>query len=199
VEGDVADTQTAERALKTCLDNFGRIDILVNNAGMVIGGSILDLEVKDWERQMKVNLDGHMNFCKVVAREMVSRKTPGRIINMASTAADYYEVGLITYSATKGAIVSFTKGLAVDLAKHKILVNAISPGWVDTQMGTGNLKPGQLEIVERRIPLGRVAQPADIAGVAVFLASNLCTHMTGQSLLVDGGQTIDATIQGVQY
>jgi len=199
VAGDVAEIETAEKSLQTCLEKFSQIDILVNNAGIVVGGTILDTKIDDWDRQMDVNLKGHFNFSKVVAPEMVKRKTRGRIVNVSSTAALYYENGLLAYSATKGAIMSFTRALAVDLAPHGILANAVAPGWTDTQMGTGNLKSGQRELVNARIPVGHIAAPSEIADIVAFLASDMCRHMIGQMLIVDGGQTIDATISGIQY
>jgi len=200
VKGDVADLNTANVALRTCLDRFGdRVDILVNNAGMVIAGTILDTKVDDWDRQMDVNLRGHLNFSQIVSREMVRKKTRGRIVNVSSTAALYYENGLLAYSATKGAIMSLTRAMAVDLAPYGILVNAVAPGWTDTLMGTGSLKEGQREIVNRRIPVGHIASPSEMAGIVAFLASVMCRHMTGQMLIADGGQTIDATIAGIQY
>ncbi len=199
VTGDVSNIDVAQKALKTCLDYFGRIDILVNNAGIVIGGTILDLKMEDWDRQMDVNLKGHLNFSKVVSEEMVKRKTPGRIINISSVAGMFYEVGLLSYSATKGAIISFTRGLAIDLAPYNILVNSVAPGWVDTQMGTGTLSQKQMEAVNNRIPLRHIASPAEVAGVVVFLASDLSRYVTGQTIVVDGGQTIDTTIPGIQY
>jgi NAD(P)-dependent dehydrogenase (short-subunit alcohol dehydrogenase family) len=197
--GDVTDPMTAKAALETCLDSFGKIDILVNNAGIVIGTDILNLKFQDWDRQMDTNVKACVYFAKTVAPEMIRQGGGGSIINISSVAADLYEGGLLAYATTKGAIASFTRGLAMDLAPHAITVNAVAPGWVNTQMGAGSLTPEQLAKVNERIPLGRVASVGDIAGTVVFLASGLSRYITGQTITVDGGQTVYGTIKGIQY
>jgi NAD(P)-dependent dehydrogenase (short-subunit alcohol dehydrogenase family) len=197
--GDVTEPSTAENALKLCLDKFGGIDLLVNNAGIVITNSILNLNVEDWDKVITTNLKSFLYFSKVVAPELVKRKRGGRIVNISSVAADFYELGLLAYTTSKGAIDSLTKALAVDLAPHNITVNGIAPGWVSTSMGAGAMSKEQLRPVVERIPLGHVASTDEIAGVAIFLCSDLSCYMTGQTIIVDGGETVDGTIKGVQY
>jgi 3-oxoacyl-[acyl-carrier protein] reductase len=197
--GDVSDPKTSEIALKLCLETFGSIDILVNNAGIVLNTSILDLNVDDWDKLMDTNVKSFVYFCKAVAPEMVKQKRSGRIVNISSVAASFFEAGLLGYSTTKGAIISFTRGLAIDLAPYNITVNAVAPGWVNTQMGAGSLPKEKLDIVLEHIPLRRVASTDEIAGSVVFLCSELSRYMTGQTITVDGGQTTDGTVKGIQY
>jgi NAD(P)-dependent dehydrogenase (short-subunit alcohol dehydrogenase family) len=197
--GDVTNPSTADDALKACIDKFGGIDILVNNAGIVISTGILNLNIEDWDKQITTNLKSFVYFARAVAPELVKRKRGGRIINISSVAADFYESGLLAYTTSKGAIDSLTKGLSVDLAPHEITVNGIAPGWVNTSMGAGTMSKEKLQPVLDRIPLGRIASTDEIASVAVFLCSDLSRYMTGQTVVVDGGETVDGTIKGVQY
>jgi 3-oxoacyl-[acyl-carrier protein] reductase len=197
--GDVSDPQTAEKALKCCLDKFGGIDILVNNAGMVISADILNLDMNDWDTTMNTNVKGIIHFCRAVAPVMVRQKKGGRMVNVSSVAADFCESGLLAYSTTKGAIDSFTHSLAIDLSPYNITVNAVAPGWVNTLMGAGSLSKEKLQPVLERIPLGRVASTDEIADVVLFLCSDLSRYVTGQVVIADGGQTIQGTIKGIQY
>lgn len=197
--GDVSDPSTAETALKTCIDKFGGIEILVNNAGIVINTGILNLNLEDWDKLIETNLKSFVYFSRAVASELVSRKSGGRIVNVSSVAADLVESGLLGYATTKGAIDSLTKALSIDLAPHNITVNAIAPGWVNTQMGAGAMSKEQLKPVLERIPLGRTASPDEIASVVVFLCSDLSRYVTGQIIIADGGETVEGTVKGIQY
>jgi len=197
--GDVSDPSTAETALKMCLDKFGDINILVNNAGIVISMNILNLNLDDWEKIMDTNLKGFVYFAKSVAPELVKRKNGGRIVNVSSVAAEFYESGLLAYTTTKGAINSLTKGLAVDLAPHNITVNAVAPGWINTTMGAGSMSKEKLKPVLERIPLGHIGSTEEIADVVVFLCSDLSRYVTGQTLIADGGETVEGTIKGIEY
>lgn len=199
IVGDVTDPATAQNALKTCVDNFGGIDILVNNAGIVISTDIANLNMEDWEKTMDTNLSGVVHFCRTVVPEMIRQKKGGKIVNVSSVAADYHENGLLAYVTSKGAVNSFTKGLAVDLAPHGITVNAIAPGWVSTTMGAGSLSKEKLAPVLERIPLGHIASTDEIASAILFLCSDLSRYMTGHVMVVDGGETIEGTVKGIQY
>jgi len=196
--GDVSDPSTAERALKAALGQYGKIDILVNNAGIVINTGIANLNMEDWDKMMDTNLKSFVYFSRAVCPELIRQKN-GRIVNVSSVAAEFYESGLLAYTTTKGAINSFTKALAVDLGPHNVTVNAVAPGWVNTTMGAGSLSKEKLQPVLERIPLGHVASTDEIASVVLFLCSNLSRYMTGQVVIVDGGETIEGTIKGVQY
>jgi 3-oxoacyl-[acyl-carrier protein] reductase len=197
--GDVTDPKTAQSALQTCLKKFGKVDILVNNAGIAFATTIINLKMEEWNRLMDTNVTGFVHFCREVAPEMVNQKRGGSIVNISSVAATMVEAGLLAYATTKGAIISFTKGLAIDLAPHGITANAIAPGWVRTQMGAAQFTDKQLAVVNERIPLGRIASTDEIAGTAVFLCSGLSRYITGQVITVDGGETCEGTIKGIEY
>jgi len=196
---DVSDAALAEEAVKTCVDSFGKIDILVNNAGMIKGGSILDFKTEDWDRIMSVNLGGYRNYARAAATAMTKAKADGRIVNVTSVDGIAAEPGVLAYSASKGAIIVFTRCLAIELAPYGIRVNAVAPGWVDTPMGTGLLDDVSRKFVDKRIPLGYIAPPEEIARSIVFLASDLARYMTGGIVVVDGGLTVDISIPGLKY
>jgi len=198
-EADVSDEKKARDAVEVALSRFGRIDVLVNNAGMIKGGSILDYRKEDWDRIMEVNLGGYRNFARAAASAMVERKTAGKIVNVASVDGIAAEPGVLAYSASKGAIIIFTKCLAIELAQYGIRVNAVAPGWVDTPMGTGLLDESSRRLVDKRIPLGYIAPPEEIARSIVFLASEMSRYMTGEVMVVDGGLTVDISIPGLKY
>jgi NAD(P)-dependent dehydrogenase (short-subunit alcohol dehydrogenase family) len=199
LQADVSDPSKAEEAVATCVEKFGKIDILVNNAGMIKGGSILDFKKEDWDRIMEVNLGGYRNFAKAAAIAMTKAKTDGRIVNVASVDGLEAEPGVLAYSASKGAIIMLTRCIALELAPYGIRVNAIAPGWVDTPMGTGVLDPKSRAIVDKKIPLGYIAPPEEIARSVIFLASDLARYMTGATMVADGGLTIDISIPGLTY
>ena len=198
-EADVSDAKLAGQAVDRCVKEFGKIDILVNNAGMIKGGSILDFEQEDWDRIMAVNLGGYRNYAKAAASAMTKMKTDGRIVNVASVDGISAEPGVLAYSASKGAIIMFTRCLAIELAPFGIRVNAVAPGWVDTPMGTGVLDPDSRKLVDKRIPLGYIAPPEEIARSIVFLASDMARYMAGEVMVVDGGLTVDISIPGLKY
>jgi NAD(P)-dependent dehydrogenase (short-subunit alcohol dehydrogenase family) len=196
---DVTDYAKARESVDLCVKKFGRFDILVNNAGFIRGGSIFDYKEADWDGLMAVNLGGYRNFARAAAEMMVKKKTKGAIVNTSSVDGIMGEPGILAYSATKGAIIIFTKCLALELAPHGIRVNSVAPGWVDTPMGGELLDAKARKIVNERIPLGYVAAPEEIAKAIVFLASDLASYMTASIMVVDGGQTSDISIKGLQY
>lgn len=196
---DVSDEKKAREAIATCVKRFGKIDILVNNAGMIKGGSILDFQNDDWARIMEVNLGGYRNYARAAVEWMTKNKAEGRIVNVASVDGISAEPGVLAYSASKGAIIMFTRCMAIELAAHGIRVNAIAPGWVDTAMGTGVLDAKSRRLVDKRIPLGYIAPPEEIAGSIAFLASDLARYMTGHVMVADGGLTVDISIPGLKY
>jgi len=198
-QADVSDPSKAEEAVTTCVEKFGKIDILVNNAGMIKGGSILTFKKEDWDRIMEVNLGGYRNFARAAATAMTRAKTKGRIVNVASVDGLEAEPDVLAYSASKGAILMLTRCVALELAPYGIRVNAIAPGWVDTPMGTGLLDPKSRIAVDKKIPLGYIAPPEEIARSVVFLASDLARYMTGATMVADGGLTIDISIPGLTY
>ncbi|HXW37063.1 MAG TPA: SDR family oxidoreductase [Nitrososphaerales archaeon] len=198
-KADVSDEGKAREAVDACLRHFGRLDILVNNAGMIKGGSILDFQRDDWDRIMEVNLGGYRNYARAAVTSMIKNKVDGRIVNVASVDGISAEPGVLAYSASKGAIIMFTRCIAIELAHHGIRVNAIAPGWVDTAMGTGVLDAKSRRLVDKKIPLGYIAPPEEIAASIVFLASDMARYMTGHVMVADGGLTVDISIPGLTY
>jgi NAD(P)-dependent dehydrogenase (short-subunit alcohol dehydrogenase family) len=193
---DITDDEAYERCVENVVREKGKIDLLVNNAAICSYGDIFEDSLEKWRQVQAVNLEAIYRGCKLVAPHMASRRW-GRIISIASTQAIAAEGGLGSYVAAKGAIVSFTKSLAVELAPHGILANAIAPGCIHTPMSIVNgVDETQTELFKewylgkRKIPLARPGEPEEIARVAVFLASEDCSYVTGQTLVVDGGLTI---------
>jgi 3-oxoacyl-[acyl-carrier protein] reductase len=190
-QGDVADPEAASRIVAGVLADWGRVDILVNNAGVIRDGLFLRMEPAAWREVLATNLDGAFYFCRAVAEQMVLRQRSGRIVNVSSVAADFVNPGQANYSASKGAINSFTRALAKETAKRGVTVNAVAPGFIATDMSEAvRNKAGDL--IQKAIPAGRLGQPEDIAAVVVFLCSPAAAYITGQVITVDGGLSLGA-------
>jgi NAD(P)-dependent dehydrogenase (short-subunit alcohol dehydrogenase family) len=170
----------AERAL-------GPIDILINNAGVFPRVSFLDMTEADWDHVLDVNLKGACFCAQAVAKAMAAAGRPGAIVNLASGAAFRSSPRGVHYVASKGGLVSLTRAMALELAPHKIRVNAIAPGLTDTAQPRYGSSEAELAAAARAIPLGRMAEPGEIARAAVFLASDDAQFVTGQTLHVNGG------------
>lgn len=176
--------------VRNILERWNRIDVLVNNAGIWTYGEMGDMPEEIWAETMKVNLDGVFHTCNAVIPFMKEKKR-GWIINVSSTAAVRGEAFHSHYAASKGAIVSLTKSLAVELAPFNIRVNCVAPGWVDTDMCAGVFKDADFRReVQKSIPLKRIPPPEDIAGPILFLASDLAQHITGEVINVNGGSVL---------
>jgi 3-oxoacyl-[acyl-carrier protein] reductase len=189
-QADVADPAAVESCVKKVEEELGPTDILVNNAGVIHDDLFVRLEPPDWNKVIQTNLGGTYNFCHAVAFGMMRRRT-GRIINISSVAAEHVNPGQSNYAASKGAINSLTRALAVELAKRGVTVNAIAPGFIETDMSAAvRNKAG--ETIKDMIPMKRIGTPEDIARVAVFLASADSSYITGQILTVDGGLSLGA-------
>ena len=190
---NVAEKLDVHNMVASALDEFGNIDILVNNAGIVATADFLDLKEEDFDRVLSINLKGAFLCGQAVARQMVdqiaSGREPGAIINMSSVNAVFAIANQVPYSISKGGINQLTKVMALSLATHGIRVNAIGPGSIMTQIlqSVANDKAAMDRIMSRT-PLGRIGDPSEIAGVALFLASNDASYITGQTIYADGGR-----------
>jgi 3-oxoacyl-[acyl-carrier protein] reductase len=191
-QGDVADPAAAEPIVEAVLAEWGRVNILVNNAGVIRDKLFLQMEAEDWNTVMGTNLTGAFAFCKAVAKQMAFKQRSGRIINVSSIAAEHVNVGQANYAASKGAINSLTRVLAVELGRRNVLVNAVAPGFVETDMSQAVRNLAGEENLKKLIPVRRLGKPEDIAAVVVFLAGPAAAYITGQVITVDGGLSLGA-------
>jgi len=182
---DVADADAVQAAVAALVERLGRCDILVNNAGMTADALLLRLKAADWDQVMAVNLRGTFNCTKAVARGMV-RARYGRIVNMASIIGSMGNAGQAAYAAAKAGIVGFTKSMARELAGRNITVNAVAPGFIETEM-TASLPESTRSEYVKLIPVGRLGTAAEVAGAVAFLARPESGYITGQVLGVNGG------------
>lgn len=182
---NVADEEAVEFSINTIKNEFGSIDILVNNAGIAVDGLIMRLKGDDFDRQISVNLKGSFNCIKSCSKHMMKNRF-GRIVNISSVVGEMGNAGQSVYAAAKAGLIGMTKSLAKELASRNILVNAVTPGYIATDMTKDILEKGQEAILEH-IPLKRVGQPRDIANAVAFLVSDDADYITGQVLSVNGG------------
>ena len=193
VRCDVASKLDVHNLVARTIDEFGRIDILVNNAGVLATGDFLDVSEEDFDRVLSINLKGAFLCGQAVARHMVDRVReggePGTIINMSSVNAVFAIANQVPYSVSKGGISQLTKVMALSLAPHGIRVNAIGPGSIMTRiLSAVATDEAATKRILSRTPLGRIGEPSEIAGVAVFLASSDASYVTGQTIYADGGR-----------
>ena len=186
IETDVSSEDAVAAMAKQSLDAFGRIDILVNNAGIFPTSSVEEMREEEWDRVIGTNLVGAFLCSRAVVPKFIEQKK-GRIISITSGRAFQGAKNGAHYAASKAGIIGFTKALALELAPHGITVNAICPGVTDTAQPRGHLTEEELYAQAKRIPLGRIGQPEDLVGPAVFLASDAASYITGQTLLINGG------------
>jgi 3-oxoacyl-[acyl-carrier protein] reductase len=186
IEVDVSSEQSVTLMIEQALKEFGTIDVLINNAGIYPSASIEQLTAESWNRVIGTNLTGTFLCSRAVVPTMLEKKK-GRVINLSSTTAFRGARNGAHYAASKAGIIGFTKALALELAPTGITVNAICPGLTDTAQPRGHLTDKELYAKKDRVPLGRIAQPRDIVGPVLFLASDKAAHITGQTVLVNGG------------
>jgi 3-oxoacyl-[acyl-carrier protein] reductase len=185
---NVSEKQSVEGAIQQLIGKWGQVDILVNNAGITRDGLLMRMSEEDWDQVIDVNLKSVYNTCQALVRPMIKAKG-GKIINISSVVGLTGNAGQANYAASKSGMIGFTKALAQELATRNICVNCIAPGFIQTRM-TDALTEGQKEGILKKIPMGRMGDPQDIANAVVFLASNLSDYVTGQVLTVDGGMVM---------
>lgn len=185
---DMSQASEIDTFFKDLVNRLGPIDILINNAGMSRRGPAHELTLDDWQAVIDLNITSVFALCQSFARHRMALTQPGKIVNIGSLMCSASRAGTAPYTATKGAVLMLTKSLAIDWAPHRILVNAIGPGYIDTPL-TAPLKsdPTFDAWVKERCPLGRWGSPEDLAGAAVFLSSDAASFITGQIIYVDGG------------
>ena len=185
VQGDVSSFEDSERMVKDIIEEFNHIDILVNNAGITKDMLLMRMKKEDFEGVIGVNLVGTFNITKNVIPYMMKNRS-GRIINVSSVVGISGNAGQTNYSASKAGIIGFTKSLAKEVGSRNILVNAVAPGFIETQM-TDVLKDEVKEEISKTIPLKRMGTVEDVANVVKFLASKDSSYITGQVINIDGG------------
>lgn len=185
---NVSDFEACETMIREIVKEHGHLDILVNNAGITKDGLIMKMKEEDFDRVLNVNLKGTFNTIRHSARQMLKQRS-GKIINISSVSGILGNVGQANYAASKAGVIGLTKTMARELGSRGITVNAIAPGFVDTEM-TEVLSEEIRENACKQIILGRFGKPEDIANVAVFLASDKADYITGQVISVDGGMNV---------
>jgi NAD(P)-dependent dehydrogenase (short-subunit alcohol dehydrogenase family) len=192
--GDVADPETARSAVALCLERFGRLDLMAAHTGIAEPRPLLETDDAHWRKHMSVNVDGVFWCVREAARAMVAAGRGGAIVCTSSINAWHVEETMAAYNVSKAAVHTIARSAAIDLGRHGIRVNAVAPGVVDTPIAAlvvhnPELAPEYL----KTIPLGRFGMPRDIADAVLFLASDESAYITGQMLVIDGGQTLGIT------
>ena len=182
---DVSDFNQVKEICTQIIADYGKIDILVNNAGITKDGLLLSMKEEDFDRVMAVNLKGAFNFTKHLSRPIM-KSGAGRIINMASVIGVNGNVGQANYAASKAGLIGFTKAMAKELASRGVTVNAIAPGFIQSQM-TESMPDAAKEKIMANIPLNKLGTASDVAALAAFLASDFASYITGEVVKVDGG------------
>ena len=188
VAADVADAEQVARAVAEVEKTLGPVDILVNNAGVTRDGLLVRMSEADWDGVLDANLKGAFHTMKVVTRGMMKRRF-GRVINISSVVGLMGNAGQANYAASKAGLIGLTRSVARELASRNILVNAVAPGFIDTDM-TRELTEEQRTQLLAQIPLSRLGTGDDVANAVLFLASDLASYITGQVLVVDGGMVM---------
>ena len=189
IRADVSDRQAVQAMVERVVRQFGRVDVLVNNAGWDKASPFVDSDPADWDRAIAINLYGVLNTCKAVLPLMAAHGG-GAVVNLGSDAGRVGSSGEAVYSAAKGGVIAFTKSLAREMARHQVRVNCVCPGPTDTALFASFAGQKLREALTKAIPFRRLGQPADVANVVAFLASDEASFVTGQTVSVSGGLTM---------
>ncbi len=187
-KADASSFEDAQATIDEAIEKLGGVDILINNAGITRDNLLLRMEEKDFDSVINVNLKSVYNYTKAVIKPMIKQKY-GRIVNVASVVGLIGNAGQANYSASKAGVIGFTKSMAKELASRNITVNAVAPGFIETEM-TAKLNDTQREALAKNIPMGRLGSPEDVAKAVSFLCSENANYITGQVITVDGGMVM---------
>ena len=182
---DISDFNKIDELAKTVLEDFGKVDIIVNNAGITRDNLVMRMSESEWDLVIKINLTGTFNVCKAFTRFLLKQRS-GRIINISSVIGLMGNAGQVNYAASKAGLLGLTKSLAKEFGARNILVNAIAPGFIETEM-TKQLSDSDREAYSKIIPLKRFGSPEDVGNIVLFLSSELSSYVTGQVIQCDGG------------
>ncbi|HEY9841864.1 MAG TPA: 3-oxoacyl-[acyl-carrier-protein] reductase [Candidatus Obscuribacterales bacterium] len=188
LQADVSRGDQVEAMFAAVQEGFGRLDILVNNAGITRDGLLLRMKPEDWDEVLATNLTGLFNCCRPAAKMMLKQRS-GRIVNIASVVALTGNPGQSNYAASKAGVLGFTRSLALELASRRIAVNAVAPGFIDSDMTQVLSDPVRAEAL-KKIPWGRFGECSEVAEVVLFLSSDRCQYLTGQTINIDGGMVM---------
>jgi 3-oxoacyl-[acyl-carrier protein] reductase len=184
---DVAASEPTIEAIERIVKEHGGLHILVNNAGIAVNGLLMRFKEEDWERQIRINLTGAFTCTKAAARHLLKAKERGRIVNVTSVVGEMGNAGQAGYAATKAGLMGFTKATAKEFAGRGVTVNAVAPGYIETDMTAEHLPEAAKQALLAGIPLGRIGAPDDVGHAVAYLAGPEAAYMTGQVLRVNGG------------
>ncbi len=187
---DVSDDKAAAAGVQKVGEELGGLDILVNNAGVAINGLLMRFSTEQWEKVLRINLGGAFHCTKAASRYLLKSKTNGRIINVTSVVGEMGNAGQAGYAASKAGLIGFTKSMARELASRGVTVNAVAPGYIETDMTAAELPEAQRDKFLQTIPLSRVGKPEEVASVVAFLAGPGAAYITGEVVRVNGGLLI---------
>jgi NAD(P)-dependent dehydrogenase (short-subunit alcohol dehydrogenase family) len=199
IKADAGDKDQVQHYINETATRFGAIDIMVNNASVILQSKVLDTSVDEWDRILRNNLTSCFLGSKYAAKAMIEFNRKGRIINISSIHATLSEPSCSAYTAAKGGVEAFTRTLASELAPHQITANILAPGATYTELTLPMYTPAVKQALFKRVPLKAIAEPKDIAWGALFLASEESWYMTGSTLTIDGGYTMDGSLPDAAY